>query len=211
MADKKINDIMTVRLTEKAGVDQETLDWINSVENKKLSAEVIKALKFYRRAKHEEGTERILLTVEREAEVAEVEKSKYGHNKGKKYKTKNSIRENMGDEKSPSPSSPTLSNDEHTASEELTVQSTHEEELYNIVGASVEISFGSTNTVESKIAAEQDPDESAPVRKNELEQAPPANTEDELYAAAAAGVGKQKVSPIMRALNTIPRKTGGGN
>lgn len=80
----KINSTLSMRLTEKAGVTKDLLEFLNDQD--KVSQEVFKAIKYWIRTQG--ANDRIRKTIEQEAMKMESELARYGENRGpyKKHK-----------------------------------------------------------------------------------------------------------------------------
>lgn len=83
-----IDDILPVRLTEKAGATDEVIDYINNLDVE-LGQTMIKALKFWIRTQDKSNTinERIRNAIEDEARVMNSSRGRYGQNRGPYKKT----------------------------------------------------------------------------------------------------------------------------
>lgn len=84
----QIDDILPVRLTEKAGATEEVIEFINNLEGE-LGQTMIKALKFWIRTQDKANTtnERIRKAIEDEARVMNMNLGRYGQNRGPYKKT----------------------------------------------------------------------------------------------------------------------------
>jgi len=84
----QIDDILPVRLTEKAGATEEVLEFINNLDGE-LGQTMIKALKFWIRTQDKANTtnERIRKAIEDEARAMSMSRGRYGQNRGPYKKT----------------------------------------------------------------------------------------------------------------------------
>lgn len=85
-----INTTLSIRLTEKAGVTDEVLDFLNSQDPGKVSQEVFKALKYWIRTQG--ANDRIRKAIEDEAIKMESKLARYGENRGP-YKKHDEVNE----------------------------------------------------------------------------------------------------------------------
>lgn len=84
----QIDDILPVRLTEKAGATDEVIDYINNLDVE-LGQTMIKALKFWIRTQDKSNAinERIRNAIEDETRVMNSSRGRYGQNRGPYKKT----------------------------------------------------------------------------------------------------------------------------
>lgn len=73
----KVNDNLSMRLTAKAGVTEEVIDFLNELDDGKRAQEIIKAIKYWKLT--EEKADRMRKDVEREA----IEMDRFFVNRGK--------------------------------------------------------------------------------------------------------------------------------
>lgn len=76
----QINSNLSMRLTEKSGVNDEVIDFLNEIESGKTGQEVIKAIKYWIRT--QDANDRIRRNIEDEAMKMEVKLARYGLNRG---------------------------------------------------------------------------------------------------------------------------------
>lgn len=76
----KIDDILPVRLTEKAGATDEVFAFLNSLESGEVGQTMIKALKYWCRTQG--GSDRVRKAIEDEARVMNMHNGRYGRNRG---------------------------------------------------------------------------------------------------------------------------------
>lgn len=76
----QINSTLSMRLTEKAGVTEEIMDFLNDQDSGKVSQEVFKAIKYWIRTQG--ANDRLRKTIEEEAMKMESKLARYGENRG---------------------------------------------------------------------------------------------------------------------------------
>lgn len=88
----KINDNLTSRLTEKSGVTDEIIEFLNSLDNGKIFQEIVKAIKYWIRTKH--VPDRYRREIEEETLKMELNLRRYGRNRSTYNKKDHSEKDN---------------------------------------------------------------------------------------------------------------------